>query len=248
MPAVDRGAKGGLRAMTARLLTLVLAAAAPAPLAAQAPTIIESGETIEVAKGAADSPAFYALVGRAGEEVQFDVTTTSPVTLSLFTSEGEWMLDAEGTDGASLTAFLPNVGVFLVSVSQSDPAAFTLAMNSREPDAHLEMFSLFAGYEWVEDGQVRSLCWVKPGLVVRHALGPRMEYIELGRGGREYVYESYPGGPIYFVENAFTQDKWTAVVKGLDGSTLFTSEEALTEDYFGRPDKPNARFVRYLCD
>lgn len=219
--------------------------------AAQLPREIVPGQTISTKGNSSGTPDLYYFVGATGATVKFKVKGPGLVSIALFTSDGDQMLEASGTGSANLEAVLSQTEAFHVAVARSETTSpYTIAMTATEPDFHLALFSKNVGYghdmETVSGTSVLwRKCWVEPGVMYKDYMGPVASHVELLRGGRERAYVNDPG------VSTETKVSWDGNVisrESTTGGRTSTYKYPLGDGTFARPPYRNFRYTGYMCD
>lgn len=229
------------------------AALLSAPLSAQSPRMLEPGKTVTARPAKADEPDLYLMTGEVGATITLAAKGNGPLSLSLFTSEGEPMLTAEGDGSASLEAILPATDAYMVAVAGGSTKQYELGLTSVAPDAHLALFSRHVGYAYDIDTVAGTTaewgsCWVEPGVVYKFYIGEVPVYHELLRGWRENTYTFYPGQPSSTEKVSWDGRTHTRVVNFSDGSQKTYSYDITPEEFGRTSTQKNFRYKSYLCD
>lgn len=182
----------------------------------------------------------FAFIGEAGAVLQATAGAggAGGLSVTLYTPEGEAMMDADGVDQTGLSAILPKDGVYLLSVGRQNAARpYRLTLTAETPDVFQWSLRENAGYEVLgPNGKVAYwTCWAAPGSAltyVRPGAGDATLRVFAGGDGRWDL----PGAPGY----GFT-------TKLVGGVFVRTSDTGKLETWSIRDEKETGAYRGYFC-
>jgi len=181
----------------------------------------------------------FQFLAAAGTKLFVNAKGAGPLLVTLYTPEGDRMLDAEGAASASLEAIAPVDGLYFMSVSRKSattPYKLSLAaVEARFLDAD---FIERVGYEVPEgNGASHWSCWIEPGVKsLSHASSGRLithTYLGDGRGRSEWT------------SNGQAQaSTWT---RRVDGDEIVVANADGTTSRYAPFTGPRGAYRGYLC-
>ncbi|PVM90308.1 hypothetical protein [Caulobacter endophyticus] len=182
----------------------------------------------------------FAFIGEAGSVLQVTsgAAGAGGLSVTLYTPEGDRMLDADGVDNTGLSAILPKDGVYLLSVGRQNAARpYRLNLAAERPDIFQWSFRENAGYEILgPDGKPAYwTCWAAPGSALTY----------VRPGGREATLRVSAGGDGHWDLADAPDYSFTTALTG--GVFIRTSSTGKLETWSIRDEKTTGAYRGYFC-
>lgn len=225
--------------------------APPKPLTAPALPIIPGVHNLQAGKSLSrpagkpgDGAEMFQFIGGTGSKAHISAVGEGPLVVTLYTPEGAVMLNGEGSDSASVDAFLPADSLYFVSVARSDVTKpYMLSLTAEEPDPFFAFFVRGMGYTSTDpdDGATRTSCWVVPGQTFRQVGSTPMQ-VTLERGGKRSFIAVVNGVKVEMTSvSRFEGDEILTTFQGPGGVKLNEARQSLIQSW------KHGAYAGYLC-